>query len=467
MGRCGWSRKAALLCALLLASCGGTGGGPSDSGKQFVFLARAQLDFGLDPAKPFDPQNSSVLNLLATFLDPQGNPFRNTRITFEAEFADATFIPQDRNPATCDPVTCSNRGAVLTDDFGKAPITLIAGLTTGRMRIIAEAPSSFNVARGMNVMIVKQGFVTRGVLSIIPAGVIFVNPLVAPGTDGPMTVFNAVGGTPPYRWDNSNKNLGTITPTGLPNINETAKYTLTGPIPTEQPGVLEDTVTLLDTEAAQATATVTVVFAECTLRADGTDVTLTGLPGRDFEVDVSDGVPPFSVTETFPGTVNVNVVVVDQNGNIIPGQVCDNNPSGERCVIILSLPQDPDNIRFVDPDTILIRDARGCIASIELTVTQPTLTIQVTANLTSISIAAGQTSTITATVFDSKNQPVAGLTVLFSTTSGVLSPPTAQTDANGRATTTLSAPAGTPTGAATVTATAFGSSGTATVTIAP
>jgi hypothetical protein len=352
---------------------------------------------------------------------------------------------------------------VTTDDNGQATITLIAGLTIGKMRVLAEAPAALNLATGITVTLTTQGFVSLGDLGIIPAEVTFINPLVGPdSTNNPMTIFSATGGTPPYRWDNSNKDLAKIEPTGIANVNETAKYTLIGPIPTDTKEALQDTVRLLDAAGKQATATVSVIFAECHLRADGSTVTLAGIPGRDFEVDVSDGVPPFSVTTTFPGSVDIELVVVDARGNIIPGEVCDT--AGEHCVVILSLPEDPNKIRFVDPDTILIRDARGCTASVTLTV-QPAASIVVTADPSAVSGSTGGWVTITAGVFDPSNQPIAGATVLFSTTQGTLSEFTVETDANGQAETILTIPGNTPPGPVTVTAEALGAKGTTTVTV--
>ncbi|HXG17630.1 MAG TPA: hypothetical protein VNN62_00960 [Methylomirabilota bacterium] len=447
MGRGIWNRIAALLIALGMMSCGGTGGGPSDSGNQFLFSARGRLNLVAQVTN--DPRK---LLITATLLDPQGLPFRNTPVTFTADFADATFVPGE-----------DNRGSVTTDDNGQATITLIAGLTIGKMRVLAEAPAALNIATGITVTLTTQGFVSLGDLGIIPTEVTFINPLVGPGsTNNPMTIFSATGGTPPYRWDNSNKDLAKIEPTGIANVNETAKYTLIGPIPTDTKEALQDTVRLLDAAGKQATATVSVIFAECHLRADGTNVTLAGIPGRDFEVDVGDGVPPFSVTTTFPGSVDIEIVVVDARGNIIPGEVCDT--AGEHCVVILSLPEDPNKIRFVNPDTILIRDARGCTASVALTV-QPAATVVVTADPAAVSGSTGGSVTITAGVFDPSNQPIEGATVLFTTTLGTLDPTTAQTDASGQATTVLIIPANAPTGSVTVTASALGSSGETTVTI--
>jgi hypothetical protein len=359
MRRGGWSKTIALLCVLLVASCGGTGGGPSDSGKQFVFLARAQLFLLASVAV----NNPTVLTLVATLLDPQGNPFRNTKITFEAEFADATFIPQDRNPATCNPVTCSNRGTVLTNDLGQAQVTLIAGLTTGLMRVIAEAPFDLNTATGISVLITNQGFVSRGVLGIIPAALTFVNPFVGPpATPGPSkTIFNAVGGTPPYRWSNSNESLGEIVPLGItsPPVNEKAEYTLTltGALPTTQSGVLQDTVRLLDADATQATATVTVIFADCTLNLSSGAVTISNAVGGEaVTILITNGVQPFTITQTVPSAGTVSPVTVNTQG-------------------VASFTFTTATPPVPGVNTLLIRDARGCTGRVDITVSLRTLTV--------------------------------------------------------------------------------------------
>src|SRR5439155_24087346 len=78
------------------------------------------------------------------------------------------------------------------------------------------------------------------------------------------------------------------------------------------------------------------------------------------------------------------------------------------------------------------------------------------ANPSSINGLTGGTSTIIAVVLNSDNQPIPNVSVFFSTTTGTISPLPVITDSNGRAVTTLTIPAGTPAGVATVTASAGG-----------
>ena len=369
MGRRVWNIWITVLLAAFGVGCGGTGGGPSDSGSQFVFEARGRLSLSV----AMDSENPTVLTLTATLLDPQGFPFRNARLTFAADFNDITIIQQDIDPSTCDPTTCSNRGAAITDDNGQAHVTVIAGLTTGWSRVIAEAPPALNISTGITVEITGQGFISLGTLSIVPSAVTFVNPTLGPDDPGspPTTAtFQAVGGTPPYRWDHANQDLGSIQATGIPNVNQTAEYTLTGPVPTpNQPTALLDTVTLYDADGSEASAMVSVVFADCTLMADQTMVTLPNVPGNTFQIDISDGAPPFAVTQQFPGTLNVAVEVIDENGNVIPGELCD--ATGEECTITLSLPAAGTNTSVVEPGMIFVRDARGCKATVTVTVEAP------------------------------------------------------------------------------------------------
>jgi hypothetical protein len=113
---------------------------------------------------------------------------------------------------------------------------------------------------------------------------------------------------------------------------------------------------------------VNVVFADCTLVPGQTTVTRPNVPGNNFRFDVSDGMPPFSVTQLFPdtataSTIDVMAQVIDANGNVISGATCD--ATGERCIITFTL---PTNFRTVIPGTIHIRDVSSCKTTIRLTI---------------------------------------------------------------------------------------------------
>jgi hypothetical protein len=427
MGRCGgWMKIVALVLAAFTASCGDTGGKSSNSGKPFVFQARGRLNLIAQPVVA----TPTVLTIIATLLDPQGNPFRNQRVTFEAEFPDATIVPantpQNVQLACLPPgsngnaTRCTNRGASITDDFGHAQVTVIAGLTLGRMRLTAEAPASLNISSAISVAITSQGFIGGTVLAILPTSVTFVNPLVKPGTDGAFTIFSAVGGFPPYRWDNTDKDLGRIDPQGIQNINEQAKYTLIGPIPTDNPSVLNDAVTLTDSRGTRVTAPVTVIFADCKLQLSATAITFDqAKPGQKITVQITNGVPPFTVSHTFPA----GIFTVTDAG-----------------IITYTI---PDPVVTVANDTVIVRDSRGCVGTFTVSVTPASVkTLTLTAVPAEVASDGPPPVTITAIAFDIDNQPLKGTIIVFKTSAGTLSGGTlndfsSETDENGEATVTL------------------------------
>jgi hypothetical protein len=422
MGRCGgWIKILALVLVTFLTSCGGTGGGPSDSGKPFVFEGRGRLNLIAQPVIT----TPTVLTVIATLLDPQGNPFRNQRVTFEAEFPDATIVPANTPqnvPLACLPpgsngnaTRCTNRGAAITNDLGQAQVTVIAGLTLGSMRVTAEAPTNLNISSAISVRITSQGFIGGTALAILPTSVTFINPLVKPGTDGPFTIFSAVGGVPPYRWDNTDKDLARIDPQGIPNINEKAKYTLIGPIPTTIPEVLNDLVTLIDSRGTRVTAPVTVIFASCTLRLSANAINFQqARPGDTLDIKILDGVPPFTISHTFPPA---GILTVTDDGTITYTI--------------------PDPVFSVSPDGVIVRDSRGCVGTFNVTITPATVETLVLAAAPADLPDAGGDVVITAIAFDIDNQPFEGVTIVFTTTLGTLSSNTAVTDADGKATVTL------------------------------
>jgi hypothetical protein len=349
MGRCGWGVGVALVLALLGASCGGTGGGPSDSGHQFVFDARGRLiltvqtvSTGTDQGCPSTGNDPRRLLLTATLLDPQGVPFRNQLITFTAEFPDATFIPSNKNATS----GANNQGSILTDDNGQAIITLVAGLKVGRMRVTADAPPALNISTGITVTLTEQGFVSQGDLGIIPTSVTFVNPAPHPSGGPADFTFQATGGEPPYKFSNANPSVGKIETTGT--CGSQGHYTLTAPVPTTEGAALKDTVTVQDEKGTQAQADVQVLFVTCTLNASPSTITFNNAKGGESaQITVPEAVPPITVTQTFPAA---GTVVVDNNARTI--------------TFTVATPPFP-----VAPDTLLIRDARGCVATVDVTVT--------------------------------------------------------------------------------------------------
>ena len=385
MGRCGgWIQRMTLFLAVFAISCGDTGNNKSSStGRPFVFQARARLNLVAQVA-PDDPK---ILHITAILLDPQGNPFRNQRVTFEAEFPDAIFTPPNptQNDAlacldrsgTGNSTRCTNRGAAITDDNGQATVTLFAIVGSNNtpsnprgqtcnldpskpdcfMRVIAEAPNSLDVASAISVPFTPLGFLIGGDLSITPPAVTFVNPLVDPAQgNGPTATFTVQGGRPPYTADNQNKNLGKLTPASSSTVNQQFVYTVIGGTPNTTAGTLTDTVTVTDAAGKTVTATVTIIFANCTLTADQKKIAV--IPSADvsnpttFSINVSDGVPPFTVTEDFPGTLATGS----------PQTQCDS--SQKNCSLLFTLSVPP---RTVNPDTIIIRDSRGCTAQVQLT----------------------------------------------------------------------------------------------------
>jgi hypothetical protein len=462
----------ALVLAALAVSCGDTDSKSSKTGEVFVFQARARLNM-VAQVSPDDPK---LLHITATLLDPQGIPFRNQKVTFEAEFPDAIFVPLNPIPVdllACldqsgvgNATRCTNRGAAITDDNGQAKVTLfsIVGSTNAPsnpagqtcnldpsnpdcfMRVIAEAPNSLDVATAISVPFTTVGFIPGGALSITPPEVTFVNPLVSPGTVGPTATFTVQGGRPPYTVDNQNKSLGQVTPTSLPIGSNQFVYTIIGSLPTDPASdALTDTITVTDAAGATVTATVTVIFADCDLNLSVSEVTFNEAQGGEsFDININNGVAPFTATQTFP---NAGIISIDQTTGIVTFTVADPPVA-------------------VDPNTITIRDSRGCVGSVEVTITPATpTTIVLGADRTLIcsTTVGNSTITITATALDNQNRPFAGTNLALTTTAGTLSESVIMTNANGEATATLTLPAGTPT--ATVTATAPGDATPGTVTI--
>jgi hypothetical protein len=344
--------------------------------------------------------------------------------------------------------TNGSRGTALTDTNGQARITLAAGRLTGPMRVTAEAPPELNLSTAITVQLTEPGFVNLGPLGILPIAVTFVNPAISLSSPT-LTVFEALGGRPPYTWRNGNRSLADITPIGPSGVDSQAEYRLLDPLPEATEGAsLTDVITLTDDERNQATANVQVIFSQCVLTISPTTLVFgAAAGGEQAQITVTDAVPPRTVTSTFPDS---GIISIDQDAGIVTFTVA--TPA-----------------IAVSPDTLVIRDSRGCRATAEVTITPvpapqvTTITLEV--NPPSLNGVAGGLSIVTANVFDENNLPLEGIEVLFTTTVGSLNSPTATTDADGQAVVTVIIPENSLPSTPTVRASSRGIAATADITI--
>jgi len=327
-----WKKIWGLLIGVgwLVWGCGG--GGSSDLDEGFVLQSAGSLNL----VATVDVANPQAMDLTATLFDSNGAVISNQRITFAAEFPDATIVPGE-----------DNQGAVFTANNGQARVTLIAGLTTGRMRIAAEAPPGFNLSTVLFVDITTQGFLSLGSLGVIPAAITFINPSTGTTAD-----FQAIGGTPPYFFSNSTPSVGQIDTLGT--VGEIGRYTLTGPLPAAESAAQQDEITLVDSAADQITATIEALFVTCDFDVSPQSLSFgNALGGEQGLITIIDGVPPFTVTQSLPGA---GTIEVDDNAMTVTFTVAS--------------PPVP-----VAPNTILIRDSQGCTTTVEVTITIIPLTI--------------------------------------------------------------------------------------------
>ena len=300
----------------------------------------------------------------------------------------------------------------------------------------------------ITVQLTEPGFVTLGPLGILPIAIVFVNPAIS-SSSPTLTVFEALGGRPPYTWRNGNRSLADITPIGPSGVDSQAEYRLLDPLPAATEGAsLTDVVTLTDDERNQATATVQVIFSQCVLTISPTTLLFGAAEGGEqTQITVTDAIPPLTVTNIFPDSGTISI---DQDAGIVTFTVA--TPA-----------------IAVSPDTLVIRDSRGCRATAEVTITPvpapQVTTIALEVNPPSLNGVAGGLSIVTANVFDENNLPLEGIEVLFTTTIGSLNSPTATTDADGQAVVTVIIPTNTPPSTATVRASSRGIAATADITI--
>jgi adhesin/invasin len=227
---------------------------------------------------------------------------------------------------------------------------------------------------------------------------------------------------------------------------------------------------------AQATLTAGTDILIATIRAEtggvsgNTQVSFT--PGAATTVSVN--ASPNAVKRG--GTSSVTIAVVDGNGNPVAGEpVAISLPTHGSGTPTLNLTSGVTNANgllvvtytggAVDGiDSVKAVASTGAFNSASITVNAATAvvaTVNVAASNANIPVSSGSTS-LNATVLDSANQPLPGISVTFSTTGGTFAPAAiATTNASGVATVTLTAGANIQ--AATISATASNVSGSATV----
>jgi len=199
---------AAGVLAIVIASCGGTGGGSGHGGNpgaQFVLNSNnaGRLILNIDPST-VDANKSDRIGLVATLTDNLGNPISGIVITFSSDLPDITFIPgQTANNI--------NFGQAVTDSHGNADIIAVAGTSptstgaiVGTGAIFAEPPAGFGLRAQTQITLLDVGFVDAAQLGVIPTTATLVEP--APGA---VVFFNIVGGTPPYSLNNETSGIGT------------------------------------------------------------------------------------------------------------------------------------------------------------------------------------------------------------------------------------------------------------------
>jgi hypothetical protein len=199
---------AAGVLAIVIASCGGTGGGSGHGGNpgaQFVLNSNnsGRLILNINPST-VDANKADRIGLVATLTDSLGNPISGILITFSSDIPDISFIPGQ---------TANNKniGQAVTDAHGNADIIAVAGTSptstgaiVGTGAIFAEPPSGFGLRAQTQITLLDVGFIDGSQLSVIPTTATLVEP--APGS---VVFFNIVGGTPPYSLTNETSGIGT------------------------------------------------------------------------------------------------------------------------------------------------------------------------------------------------------------------------------------------------------------------
>ncbi len=307
----------------------------------------------------------------------------------------------------------------------------VAGSTdaAGKFVTTLAIPPDYNGANPIVVRATVDNLIATGNVFVNDLGALAIVPSSATMAPGATQFFNCTGGVPPYRWEPSG---GTLNRLNEPSVIFTA-------------GSATGIFVLKCTDSAGNAASATITISGTVAGP------LTILPGNvslnQGQVQVfqaSGGVPPYTWTATggTPTTGTGNTFTYTAGS--VPGTFS----------VTLT-----DSINQATSRTVTIVGVG---------------TVTVSANPGSV--PCGGTSTITAAVFDTNGNRLAGVKVTFSTSAGTLSATDVFTNSLGEAVTTFTATssgfvacapasASGSTGTATITAVAGGKSGSAVVTV--
>lgn len=433
----------ALASGLTNCGGGGTGGGQAERPPTFVLNAAGTssnsgtLVVSVD-RNSIDANNSDTVGVVATLRDPLGDPIAGVPITFQASFADVTFLG-GASPAagTLPSIT------VQTDAFGNAYATIRSGGTPGRLTINATAPRNFQLGGAIFLNLTNVGFIS-GDLQVLPNEINVIDP--APGTQ---LQFLVIGGqpfqdpSPPYLLQNASSSLGSAQLLDDGQFPVVIEYTLTG----RGGGALEGShvFTIVDAAGNSVSATVNVTYTQLEIMPPSASL----VTGQSQVFALTGGVPPYNCTPS--------------GGTLTPTTILD---SGGTTTFTAG-----DTMQSTTY-TIVCSDQSGQVATATVTIAPlPTpsgggsstpapsatprnpSTIVVQAKPATLNGVQGGTSDITATVLDQNLNPIPGINVLFEL-AGQTGTPTAQipslsnftavTDGAGQAVTVLTVPGGTP-----------------------
>ncbi|MBM4246081.1 MAG: hypothetical protein FJ148_20165 [Deltaproteobacteria bacterium] len=447
----------ALASGLTNCGGGGTGGGPAQRPPTFVLNAAGTssnagtMVLGLERAS-IDANNSDTVGVIATVLDPIGDPIGGLPITFEASFRDVTFVGGSIDPVTEFPVITT-----ITDSRGNAYATVRSGGTPGWLTVQAAAPRNFRLGSAIFLNLTDVGFIS-GDLQVLPNEINVIDP--APGTQ---IQFLITGGRPfqdpdpPYFLQNQNSGFGSAELLDDGEFPVVVEYTLTG----RGGGALmgSHVFTIVDGAGDSVSATVTVTFTELEIMPN----TASLVTGQTQVFALTGGVPPYACNPS--GGTLTPTTILDSGGTT----TFTAGPSIQSTTFTIVCSDQSGQVATATVTVAPLPSPSGNGTPVPSATPQTPNTIVVQANPATLNGVQGGASNITATVLDQNLNRIAGVNVLFEL-AGQSGEPTAQvpslsnftavTDGQGQAVTVLTVPGGTPPQFLSVSAQAGNASGT-------